>query len=140
MTPFRSTPSIWIAFSNQQTSAALCQRISEFASAHEFSNVEHDASQFLEEITEHSSAWLLLDAASSANENLANLAKQAASQSEFFRCAIVGENNVEMWPDSTLYLDPNSLSTSIIDRLRNESHVLRIVNNRQRRLNRLKNR
>ncbi len=84
--------------------------------------------------------WLLVDVASSNDERLISAAQSAKDQNEFFRCAVIGSKLPEAWPIGTLHMDSNSLSTSILDRLRNESHALRIANSRLRHMRRLQNR
>lgn len=138
MTPHHSTPSVWVVFSNQNEAENLIARISDFSEGHLWDNSESDA--FLQSIDTHRSSWLLVDSKNSSDKTLLNLAKATSQKHEFFRCLVVSAQSPERWPENTIHLDQNSLSTSIIDRLRNESHVLRMASSRIRHMRRLQNR
>jgi hypothetical protein len=138
MTPHHSTPSVWVVYSNQNEAENLIARISDFSEGHLWNNSESDA--FLQSIDTHRSSWLLVDSESSTDKTLHTLAQATSQEHEFFRCLVIGAQSPESWPENTIHLDRNSLSTSIIDRLRNESHVLRMASSRIRHMRRLQNR
>jgi hypothetical protein len=140
MTPFQSTPIIWIAFQNQDVSESFIERMSSFAQGKKIGPIADDRNRFIKEVSVHTSSWLLVDTESSANTELIELAQEAQQQNEFFRCAVVGASKQTDWPVSTIHIPSDSLSTAILDRLRNESHVLRMESSRLRHLRRLQNR
>ena len=140
MTPFRSTPIIWIAFQNQYVSESLIERMSSFAHGKKIEPISDDRNHFIEEVSTHTSSWLLVDSESSANTELIELAQEAQKQNEFFRCAVIGALKLTDWPIGSIHIPADSLSTAILDRLRNESHVLRMESSRLRHLRRLQNR
>jgi hypothetical protein len=53
---------------------------------------------------------------------------------------IIGTSQVDKWPENSIFLAENALSTTIIDRLRNETHVLRMMSSRMRHVRRLQSR
>lgn len=140
MTPFQSTPSIWIAFHNQEEAESLASRMESFAQGKKLQNNTEDIRKFI--LDNHKSAltWLLVDSTLSDDSSLLAAAAEASKQNEFFRCAVVGTTQPETWPSGTIHMDLNSLSTAILDRLRNESHALRIASSRLRHMRRLQNR
>ena len=140
MTPFRSTPIIWIAFQNQDVSESLIERMSSFAHGKKIGPISDDRNRFIEEVSTHTSSWLLVDSESSSNTELIELAQEAQQQNEFFRCAVIGALKQTDWPIGSIHIPTDSLSTAILDRLRNESHVLRMESSRLRHLRRLQNR
>lgn len=140
MTPFNSTPVVWIAFVNRGEAESLAERISSFADARVLDTIDLNDAAFLHEIGMHQSAWLVLDESQGSNEALQALCRQASETHEFFRCMCVGLESQEGWPAGSVFLSPNTLSTTVIDRLRNESHVLRIMSSRIRHMRRLQNR
>lgn len=139
MTPFNSTPIIWIAFGNTSESESFAARIRDFAEARALADSERSSSEFLHENGKHQSAWLVVDEEMSHNQQLQQLAQEAASAHDFFKCLIVGGNTAH-WPEDSISLPTSELSTAIIDRLRNETHVLRISVSRLRHMRRLQNR
>jgi len=140
MTPFQTTPSIWIAFQNQEEANSLVSRMESFAHGKKLQSTSEEIEGFLLDNQKTALVWLLVDAASCNDDRLISAAHGAKDQNEFFRCAVIGSNLPESWPNGTLHMDSNSLSTSILDRLRNESHALRIANSRLRHMRRLQNR
>ena len=139
MTPFNSTPIIWIAFSNGAESESFAARIRDFAEARVLSPTELNVSEFLHENGKHQSAWLIVDEEMQSNAVVQALAKEASNVHDFFKCIIVG-GDLNGWPEGSIALPQHELSTAIIDRLRNESHVLRISISRMRHVRRLQNR
>ena len=67
------------------------------------------------------------------------LAKRAAEAHEYFRCMVVGEADLKV-ATQLHRLVIRCPSTAVIDRLRNESHVLRIAISRNRHMRRLQRR
>ena len=139
MTPFNSTPIIWIAFGNGSEGESFAARIRDFAEARTVGNSEGAPSEFLNENGKHQSAWLVVDEEMSNNPKLQELAKEASEMHDFFKCMIVGGSTAH-WPEGSITLPPSELSTAIIDRLRNEIHVLRISISRLRHMRRLQGR
>lgn len=139
MTPFNSTPIIWIAFGNPSESESFAARIRDFAEARTLTDSERAPSEFLHENGKHQSAWLVVDEEMSNNPKLQQLAQEASAAHDFFKCMIVGGNTAP-WPEGSIALPASELSTAIIDRLRNEIHVLRISISRLRHMRRLQNR
>lgn len=139
MTPFNSTPIIWIAFANEAEGESFASRIRDFAEARVLSAAELTLSEFLHENGKHQSAWLIVDEDMSENTTVQALAKESAAVHDFFKCMIVG-GSTQAWPDGSIALPQHELSTAIIDRLRNESHVLRISISRMRHMRRLQSR
>ena len=137
MTPFQSTPSIWVAFRNQDEADSLVTRMESFAQGKKLQSAPEDVLKFIEDVHRTPLIWLLVDQASSDSRTLISAAEQAQHLNEFFRCVVVGSENLEAWPNGTIHLHANSLSTAILDRLRNESHALRIANSRLRHMRRL---
>jgi hypothetical protein len=111
-----------------------------FAQGKKLQNNTEDIRKFI--LDNHKSAltWLLVDSTLSNDSSLLAAAAEASKQNEFFRCAVVGTTQPETWPSGTIHMDLNSLSTAILDRLRNESHALRIASSRLRHMRRLQNR
>jgi len=140
MTPFQSTPSIWVAFRNQEVANTLVERMEPFAHGKKLQDATVDLLKFMGEVSRFHLIWLLVDHDSSSDEALITMAKKAHEQNEFFRCAVVGAETPNIWPAGTIHMDSNSLSTAILDRLRNESQALRIANSRIRHMRRLQNR
>ena len=140
MTPFQTTPSVWIAFDNQDEAESLASRMESFAHGKKLQTSTEGIQNFLSENLKSSLTWLLVDATLSDNSSLVVAAAQASRQNEFFRCAVIGTTHPETWPIGTIHLSLNSLSTAILDRLRNESHAMRIASSRLRHMRRLQNR
>ena len=140
MTPFQSTPSIWVAFRNQDVANTLVERMQPFAHGKKLQDATVDVLKFMGEVSRVHLIWLVVDHDSSSDHDLISLARKAKEQNEFFRCAVVGAKTPDFWPTGTIHMDSNSLSTAILDRLRNESHALRIANSRLRHMRRLQNR
>jgi hypothetical protein len=140
MTPFNSTPLIWVAFGSTAESESFAERIRDFAEAHALADSEVSNAEFVHANAKHQSAWLLIDEEMQGKSAIKALAKHAAEAHEYFRCMVVGEIQAESWPKNTISLPSDALSTAVIDRLRNESHVLRIAISRIRHMRRLQNR
>jgi len=140
MTPFNSTPLIWVAFGTNAESESFAERIRDFAEAHALADADVSDAEFVHANAKHQSAWLIVDEEMQSNSTIKALAKRAAEEHEYFRCMVVGEANTETWPANTISLSSDALSTAVIDRLRNESHVLRIAISRNRHMQRLQRR
>ena len=138
MTPHHSTPTVWVFYSNRNEAENLISRISDFSAGH-FWDAEESVT-FLQDIDAHRSSWMLVDKKHADDSKLQALAFNATERYEFFRCLVIGAEAPGKWPETAIHLDKNTLSTSIIDRLRNESHVLRIASSRVRHMRRLQNR
>tara|TARA_B100000497_G_C7467120_1_gene288104 strand:+ start:190 stop:606 length:417 start_codon:yes stop_codon:yes gene_type:complete len=138
MTPHHSTPSIWVVYNNRNEAANLIDRISDFSEGHFWDSSA--VNDFLLNIDKHRSSWLVVDSKSSEDSDLQAAAHKASSTYEFFRCLVIGSNKHSEWPENSIHIEKNTLSTSIIDRLRNESHVLRMASSRVRHMRRLQNR
>lgn len=139
MTPFNSTPIIWIAFSNGAESESFAARIRDFAEARVLSTSELNRSEFLHENGKHQSAWLVVDEETSEDATIQALAKASVEAHDYFKCMVIG-GNLQGWPEGSIGLPQHELSTAVIDRLRNESHVLRISISRMRHMRRLQGR
>lgn len=138
MTPHHSTPSVWVVYSNRNEAENLISRISDFSEGHFWDASESET--FLKNVDCHRSSWLLVDSKSSEDQNLQAIAMKTSEENESFRCLVIGAIAPSNWPTNAIHLAANTLSTSIIDRLRNESHVLRIASSRIRHVRRLQNR
>ena len=140
MTPFNSTPLIWVAFGTNAESESFAERIRDFSEAHALADADVSDAEFVHANAQHQSAWLIVDEEMQSDSTIKALAKRAAEAHEYFRCMIVGEADTEAWPANTIALSSDALSTAVIDRLRNESHVLRIAISRNRHMRRLQRR
>lgn len=140
MTPFQSTPVIWLAFEQHSVFENFAERIANFASVEKLDAGKDSRERFLDSLESHQSSWLMVGSDAADNEAFQSLAAEATENFEFFRCMVVGATDTSVWPENTIHLPKNSLSTMIIDRIRNESHVLRIFNSRLRHIRRLQQR
>ena len=140
MTPYNSTPLIWVAFGTNAESESFAERIRDFSEAHALAEADVSDVEFVDASAKHQSAWLIVDQEMQGDPTIQALAKRAAEAHEYFRCMIVGEADSKAWPANTITLSSDSLSTAVIDRLRNESHVLRIAISRNRHMRRLQRR
>ncbi|MBO74289.1 MAG: hypothetical protein CMD33_03340 [Flavobacteriales bacterium] len=140
MTPFNSTPLICVAFGSAAESESFAERISDFSESSALVDNEVSSAEFIHAITKHQSAWLIIDDEMKSNSTMKALAKRATATHEYFRCMVVGEIDEKAWPTNTIFLSSDALSTAVIDRLRNESHVLRISISRNRHMRRLQRR
>jgi hypothetical protein len=138
MTPHHSTPSVWVVYNNRNEAENLIDRISDFSEGHLWDSSA--VNDFLLNIDKHRSSWLVVDAKHAKDTKLMALAKKASTDYEFFRCLVIGSADHSEWPENSIHIEKNALSTSIIDRLRNESHVLRMASSRLRHMRRLQNR
>jgi hypothetical protein len=140
MTPFNSTPLIYIAYANASEAQSLMERIQDFSEPRLIDASDLSNSNFMQSIAQHQTCLLVLDEACAALKSLKSFGKEAAERHEFFRCLVVGDSNIEQWPQGTIQMNTHTLSTTIIDRLRNESNVLRMMSSRVRHVRRLQNR
>ena len=126
----------------------MIQRIAHFAQGHELDESEWSRfpERVLHDIGTHATAWLVVTSESRWTPELIQLANQCREINAGFRCLVlVPFQSWEMeadsvWPKDTLYLDSNSLSTTVIDRLRSETHAARIATQRRRHIERLQKR
>lgn len=140
MTPFNSTPLIWVAFGTNAESESFAERIRDFSEAHALADADVSDAEFVHANAKHQSAWLIIDEEMQGNSTIKALAKRAAEAHEYFRCMVVGEADLKLWPPNSIAVSSDALSTAVIDRLRNESHVLRIAISRNRHMRRLQSR
>ena len=74
------------------------------------------------------------------------LAAQCRQANPGFRCMVLVSTDTDLdlerasWPDESIFLLESALSTTIIDRLRSETHAGRIANHRRRQIERLRHR
>lgn len=140
MTTIHTTPSVWVAMQSSGASQALVERINTFAESHEVQDIEVEASRILHDVGQHASAWLVVDGAAEGLEALSDLAWKCTQANDCFRCLIIGSQQPESWPEGTIFLPPHALSTTILDRLRLESHALRIRSRRNRTIQQMRQR
>ena len=140
MTPFNSTPLIWVAFGTNAESESFAERIRDFSEARALADADVSDAEFVHANAKHQSAWLIVDEEMQSDSTIKALAKHATEAHEYFRCMVVGEADTEAWPANTIALSSDALSTAVIDRLRNESHVLSIAISRNRHMRRLQRR
>lgn len=125
---------------SKRASEALAQRVQDFAKGQEIENLDTQSSQILHDIGQHASAWLVLDCQCPQRDELRNLATQCALANPYFRCLVIGADADDAWPAWGIHLPAHALSTTILDRLRLESHALRIQSRRRRTLEQLRQR
>ena len=143
-----TTPSVWIAGKEQRSVESYLQRIAPFADSHELSEgeLERSPSRILHNVASRATAWFLVTACERWSQELTDLAAQCREANSGFRCLVVADwealsdEQRGVWPADTLFLPTNSLSTTIIDRLRSETHANRIATHRRRQIERLQQR
>ncbi len=143
-----TTPTVWIAGKEQRAVDSYLQRIAPFADSHELSEgeLERSPSRILHNVASRATAWFLVTAADRWTRELTDLAAQCREANSGFRCLVVAdwealsEEQRGIWPADTLFLPTTSLSTTIIDRLRSETHANRIASHRRRQIERLQQR
>lgn len=140
MTPFQSTPVIWLAIESNSVFQNFAERIANFSSVEKLDAGEDIRARFHYSLRTHQSSWLLVHSDNTDQVAIQELAQEATTNFEFFRCMVIGASDKSSWPEKTIHLPKDSLSTTIIDRIRNESHVLRIFNSRLRHIRRLQQR
>jgi len=148
MTTLHTTPSIWIAGKESKQVQSLIHRIAHFAQGHELDESELSCfrERVLHDVGTHATAWLVVTNESRWTPELVQLADQCREINSGFRCLVLaplkawnGESK-KVWPEDTLYIDSDSLSTTVIDRLRSETHANRIASLRRRHIEGLQKR
>jgi len=140
MTTIHTTPVIWIAMRTASASLALSERIQSFAEAHSLTDVKTESGRVRHAIGQHASAWLVVDSNSDLAADLKDFANSCSGLNDCFRCLVIGDSADAGWPDETIHLPAHALTTTILDRLRLETHALRIQSRRNRTLNQLRQR
>lgn len=132
MTTIHTTPSVWVALRSYNAGKALTERIQTFADGHTLSDPKQESGRVMHAVGTHASAWLVIDAGAAMAEELQDLAFRCVEMNDCFRCLVIGAENAQNWPAKTVHLPAHALSSSILDRLRLESHALRIQSRRSR--------
>ena len=140
MTTVHTTPSIWVSMKSINAAKSLSERIGSFADANVLSDPRLENSRVLHAVGQHASAWLVVDAGQSNVPDLLALAAQCSEANDCFRCLVVGAREEQSWPEKSIYLPAEALSSTILDRLRLESHALRITSRRHRNLAQVRHR
>lgn len=132
MTTIHTTPSVWVALHSANASQALTERIQSFAESHALTDPQQDSGRVMHSVGQHASAWLVVEAESGHAQALQDLAQRCVNVNDCFRCLVIGAENPEEWPEKSIHMPAHALSSSILDRLRLESHALRIQSRRSR--------
>lgn len=143
-----TTPTIWIAGKEQRFVDSYLQRIAPFAESHELSEseLERSASRILHNVASRSTAWFLVTAPERWTYELTSLARKCREFNSGFQCLVVADweslsdSERMAWPEGTIFVPTHALSTTIIDRLRAETHANRIATHRRRQIERLQRR
>ena len=143
-----TTPTIWIAGKEQRFVDSYLQRIAPFAESHELSEseLERSASRILHNVASRSTAWFLVTAPERWTYELISLARKCREFNSGFQCLVVADweslsdGERMAWPEGTIFVPTHALSTTIIDRLRAETHANRIATHRRRQIERLQRR
>ena len=141
----QTTPSVWVAGREQRHVDSYVQRIAHFADSQELSigEMERAPGRILHDVTSRATAWFLVTAPDRWTPELLELAAQCRAANPGFRCLVlvdlaqITDAERAQWPAETLYISRESLSTSVIDRLRSETHAHRIASHRRRQIERL---
>lgn len=138
MTTTSHTPTVWLAGAAPQVAKSLLDRLSNFAVGHDASELlTAGPGRMLTDIGQHATAWLVVFQRDQPEDSWAEWAQACRAVNENFRCLVVGDVDRTVWPEDSIFLPANCLSTIMIDRLRVESRALRIASNRQRHIARL---
>ena len=148
MTTTQSTPTVCIVGKDERHANSFSQRISTFASGHELNEAEllRSPNRVVHDVATHVTAWLVVANPSMWSPQLIQLASDCRNSNAGFRCLVLvdmessSEALRSIWPDQTIFLSDRSLSTTIIDKLRSETHANRIANHRRRQIERLSRR
>lgn len=132
MTTIHTTPSVWVSLRSYSAGKALTERIQSFADGHTLTDPKQESGRVMHAVGQHASAWLVVDAGASNAGELQALASRCVDMNECFRCLVIGAEDVSSWPEQSIHLPAHALSSSILDRLRLESHALRIQSRRTR--------
>ena len=140
MTAYHTTPSVWFAARSAAAAHALIERTSPFCDAHELLNFSTEGPRVLHDVGTHAVAMLVVDAEAGRLADLCDLAWKCGEINPWFRCVVLGDGGECDWPKPTIFLPASTLSSVLIDRVRLETHALRIAANRQRHVLRLQTR
>ena len=140
MTILNTTPTVWLALQNTTAAMALLRRIGDFAIGHELGVISTNRSRMLHDVAQHKSGWLVTNLQGASAEELAKIATDCREANPYFRCLVIGGESGVNWPKDTVFVSAGTLSTSVLDRLRSETHVLRLTSSRERQLQRLRSR
>jgi hypothetical protein len=140
MTILNSTPTVWLALQNTTAAMALLRRIGDFAVGHELGVITTNRSRMLHDVAQHRSGWLVTNLEGTSADELAKVAADCRAANPYFRCLVIGGGAGVNWPKDTLFVTAGTLSTTVLDRLRSETHALRLTSARERQLQRLKSR
>lgn len=132
MTTIHTTPCVWVALRSYNAGKALTERIQAFAEGHTLSDPKQESGKIMHAVGQHASAWLVVDAEGANANELQTLAFRCGELNDCFRCLVIGAEHAEDWPEKSIHLPAHALSSSILDRLRLESHALRIQSRRSR--------
>jgi hypothetical protein len=132
MTTIHTTPTVWVALRSFNASKALTERIQSFADAYALTDLRQDSSRVMHAVGQHASAWLVVEADTPNVVEMQQLAARCVDANHCFRCLVIGTESPEDWPEKSIHLPAHALSSSILDRLRLESHALRIQSHRSR--------
>ncbi|MEY5042918.1 MAG: hypothetical protein RJA19_145 [Bacteroidota bacterium] len=138
MTTTSHTPTVWLAGAAPQATKSLLDRLSSFAVGHDANELlASGPGPMLSDIGQHATAWLVVFQRDQTDACWADWAQRCRAVNENFRCLVIGAEEGKVWPEDSIFLPSNCLSTIVLDRLRVESHALRMASNRQRHIARL---
>ena len=148
MTVSNTTPTVWIAGQDPRHVKSFQERIASFSSGHALdeSDLVRSPMRVIHDVASHATAWLVVTHPDRWSPAMSALSAQCREANPGFRCLVLmpseglGDAERAMWPEDTIFLPLNSLSTTIIDRLRSETHAGRIANHRRRQIERLRQR
>lgn len=148
MTITNTTPTVWIAGTDARQVQSFQQRIDPFAHGHELDVHELMRSplRVVHDVASHATAWLVVMHRDRCTPELHALAANCREANPGFRCMVLVPADIDLdaerrcWPDESIFLSERALSTTIIDRLRSETHAGRIANHRRRQIERLRHR
>ena len=139
-----TTPTIWIAGQDQRHVNSYVERVAPFADAHELTpaDAERFPGRVVHNVASRATAWLVVTDRQRWSPALSELAARCREVNAGFRCLVVADAAADatvrgIWPEDTVYLPPTALSTTVIDRLRSETHANRIASHRRRQIERL---
>lgn len=148
MTITNTTPTVWIASADDRQVQSFQQRIEAFATGHELDAMDMLRSplRIVHDVASHATAWFVVMHRNRCTPELHALATQCRQANPGFRCMVLVSKDTDLnlerasWPDESIFLLESALSTTIIDRLRSETHAGRIANHRRRQIERLRHR
>lgn len=148
MTITNTTPTVWIAGVDARQVQSFQERIAPFATGHDLDALDLQRSplRVVHDVASHATAWLVVMHRDRCTPELLALAAQCREANSGFRCMVLVPSDVDfdaeraIWPEESIFLPESALSTTIIDRLRSETHAGRIANHRRRQIERLRHR